>query len=202
MHDDLKQRWHALWQSSDHDELFDDIIAHYHEPHRHYHTVTHLCECFYWFDKIKDKLNNPALVALALFYHDIIYEPTSTHNEQNSAIFAKNALADLLSDDDLAQIHCYIIATKDHINPSADGDLDYLLDIDLAILGADKDRFDEYNAQIRREFAWVDDTLYHIKRKQVLNDFYQKTPLFITPYFYGVLEIPAKANLQKALTDS
>ena len=199
MHNYLKQHWHALWQSSNHDELFDNIITRYHQPHRHYHTLTHLYECFVLFDEIKHHLYRPKLVALALFYHDVIYNPKSHHNEQDSANFAKIALKKALTHDEIDITCQYIIATDTHKNTLGDTDLDYLLDIDLAILGADLSRFHEYNTQIRQEYAWVDALVYDTKRRQVLKSFYRRSPLFLTSYFYERLENTAKANLKHAI---
>lgn len=195
----LQQQWHSLWQDDEHFALFDTLVAHYTKSHRHYHNLTHLCECFAHFDKIKHWLKSPKVVALALFYHDVIYEPNSHTNEIDSAHFAKTALMGKISQDDVDKICAYIIATQHHQNTLGHTDLDYLLDMDLAILGADKGRFDEYNAQIRQEYAWVDDTIYHTKRRQVLQRFYQQSPLFITAYFYDLLEAQAKQNLGQIL---
>lgn len=195
----LQKQWQSLWQGDNYDVLFDTLVAHYTKSHRHYHNLTHLHECFIHFDNVKNKLQHPKVVALALFYHDVIYEPNSHTNEIDSANFAKTALMGKISQDDVDKICAYIVATQHHQNTLRFTDLDYLLDMDLAILGADKGRFDEYNTQIRQEYAWVDDTLYHTKRRQVLQRFYQQSPLFITPYFYNLLETQAKHNLGQVL---
>lgn len=205
----LHPYWQALWQDAPthdmpvFDKMFADIIQHYQEPHRHYHNDTHLKECFTLFDDIKDKLHRPKLVALALFYHDVIYNPKSASNEADSSHFAQSALMGKLSADDVAVISNYILATKDHINTASDPrhahDLAYLLDIDLAILGANFDRFTAYNAQIRQEYAWVFKPIYHFKRRQVLQGFYAKQRLFLTDYFYQHLERRAKENLKRTL---
>lgn len=205
----LHPHWQALWQDAPahdmpvFDKMFADIIQHYQEPHRHYHNDTHLKECFALFDDIKDKLHRPKLVALALFYHDVIYNPKSASNEADSSHFAQSALMGKLSADDVAVISDYILATKDHINTASNPrhahDLAYLLDMDLAILGADFDRFTAYNAQIRQEYAWVFKPIYHFKRRQVLQEFYAKQRLFLTDYFYQRLERRAKENLKRVL---
>lgn len=77
--------------------------------------------------------------------------------------------------------------------------MDYLLDIDLAILGSDFDRFDEYNHQIRQEYAWVNRFIYHVKRKSVLKGFYNKERIYLTNYFYQALENKARDNLKQYL---
>ena len=74
--------------------------------------------------------------------------------------------------------------------------MQFLLDIDLAILAASPARFAEYEQQIQKEYAWVDPDVYSIKRKQVLAHFYQAEPLYQTEYFQQNFEQRAKSNLK------
>lgn len=71
--------------------------------------------------------------------------------------------------------------------------------IDLAILAASPERFDEYEQQIQQEYAWVDPDVYSIKRKQVLAHFYQAEPLYQTQYFQKNFEQRAKGNLKNII---
>lgn len=195
---------HAQWQMlfHHHDDLFHRLITHYQESHRHYHNLTHLSECFVWFDDIKNQLHRPDLVATALFYHDVIYIPKSHTNEQDSSDMMKRQLQGILSKQDISVIDEFILVTKHHINPLTNEyrhDLDYLLDIDLAILGSCPDRFDEYNNQIRKEYSWVNSLIYSFKRKSVLKGFYDKDRIYLTDYFYDKLENQARDNLKRYL---
>ena len=78
-------------------------------------------------------------------------------------------------------------------------DTDWMLDIDLAILGAEDARFAEYEAQIQAEYAWVPAPLYAQKRAAVLRGFLQRPALYQTPHFHALLEKPARRNLRRAL---
>ena len=71
-------------------------------------------------------------------------------------------------------------------------DLQFLLDIDLAILAATPERFIQYEQQIQQEYSWVDSEVYSIKRKDVLAHFYQSEPLYQTIYFQKNFELKAK----------
>ncbi len=119
MTNDLHLYWQYLFHHR-HQHLFYDIITHYQEPHRHYHNITHLYECLLWFDDIQDKLHRKDLVLLALFYHDVIYDSKSHHNEKDSADKTSSDLQDILLKADIAIIHRYILAAKDHLNPLTD----------------------------------------------------------------------------------
>ena len=78
--------------------------------------------------------------------------------------------------------------------------LEWLVDIDLAILGAKPQRFDEYDAQVRQEYRWVPALLYHFRRKAVLRGFLDRQPLYATAALRDRLEDQARANLKRRLS--
>lgn len=197
---ELKSFWFETW--SDHQlpdmDIFDHIILNYQEPQRYYHTTQHLYECLLLWQDVKDFLYQPQLVALALWFHDVVYQPQQHDNEEQSAELAAKLLTQTILDPvEIQTIKQYIRATKTHQNIMDDADLDFLLDIDLAILASPSIRFEEYEQQIRQEYSWVADEVYRQKRQQVLYGFYQKDRLYQTDYFYKRLELKAKQNLQE-----
>lgn len=205
---DLYPYWQYCWQHTDYDELFLDICQRYQEPQRHYHTLQHLRECLAIWQEVRERLHFPRLVALAIFYHDVIYQVKSKTNESDSADYARKQLrqTDLLPDE-IDLIADWILATKNHQNNQKFGsrehhDLNYLLDMDLAILAQDTARFCEYEQQIRAEYQWVNFLIYRIKRRQVLRRFYQQEPLYFSDELRAKFEIAAKHNLQQALSGS
>ena len=107
-------------------------------------------------------------------------------------------LENVLGAEQIAKIYAWVLATKTHA-PTADTDLAYLLDIDLAILASDPMRFAEYECQIQQEYAWVEPVLYVQKRQQVLRHFLETQPLYRTPFFQKCYERLAKQNLAQAL---
>lgn len=68
------------------------------------------------------------------------------------------------------RVRALIMATCHDAEPEGD-DARRLVDIDLAILGADPARFAEYDAQVREEYRWVPDWLYRRKHREVLAGF-------------------------------
>ena len=140
--------------------LYNELMAAYAEPHRHYHTAQHLEECFAHFDAIGSLAGHPAEVALALWFHDAIYDPKRQDNEEKSAGWARAAvLAAGAAPDAAARIHALVMATR-HAAVPRGPDEEVLVDIDLSILGAAPARFDEYERQVRAEYAWVPDFLF------------------------------------------
>ena len=65
-----------------------ELINAWAEPHRHYHDPRHLGECLALWVRWRDGCERPGEVALALWFHDAVYDPRSGSNELNSAAWA------------------------------------------------------------------------------------------------------------------
>lgn len=197
----LEKSWFALHQHyhfSEPQKVFNKLIAAYSEKQRAYHTVQHLYECLVLLESIRSDLNDANAVELALWFHDAVYDPQAKDNELKSAELFVQYLAQDLSIDIVEKIKLWIVATQKHASTD-ELDLQFLLDIDLAILAASPERFDEYEQQIQQEYAWVDPEVYSIKRKEVLAHFYWTEPLYQTEYFQQILEQRAKSNLKNII---
>ena len=72
-------------------------------------------------------------------------------------------------------------------------------DIDLAILGADDAKFWDYEAAIRREYAWVAEDVYRSKRAEILSRFLERDRLYQTQRFHGKYDKAARANLRASI---
>ncbi|MEB6479093.1 HD domain-containing protein [Acinetobacter vivianii] len=197
----LEKSWFELHQHyhfSEPQKIFNKLIAAYNEKQRAYHTVQHLYECLVLLESIRADLNDAYTVALALWFHDAVYDPQAKDNEMKSAELFEQYLVQDLSADNVQKIKRWIIATQKHASTD-ELDLQFLLDIDLAILAASPARFAEYEQQIQKEYAWVDPDIYSIKRKEVLAHFYQTEPLYQTEYFQQNFEQRAKGNLREVV---
>lgn len=197
----LEKSWFELHQHyhfSEPQKVFNKLIAAYSEKQRAYHTLQHLYECLALLESIRADLNDADAVELALWFHDAVYDPQAKDNELKSAELFKQYLAQDLSNDIVEKIKRWIVATQMHESTN-ELDLQFLLDIDLAILAVSPARFTEYEQQIQKEYAWVDPDVYSIKRKQVLAHFYQTVPLYQTEYFQQNFEQRAKGNLRGIL---
>ncbi len=92
-----------------------------------------------------------------------------------------------------------ILLTKAHHAEPDDRDGQVLLDADLAILGAEESRYDEYAAAIRREYAWVPDEAYRTGRRGVLETFLKKPRIYFTDTLFFLREERARKNLAKEI---
>jgi predicted metal-dependent HD superfamily phosphohydrolase len=174
-------------------------MAAYSEPQRHYHTLQHLGECLAWLEREKAVATRPGEVALALWFHDAIYDLQAHDNEQRSADWARDAMRSAGVAEDAAQrVHALVMATRHDAVPQ-DPDVQLLVDIDLSILGAPPARFAEYERQIRAEYAHVAPELFEPRRRAILARFLQREPLYATPGLRAACEQQAKINLRAAI---
>ena len=60
------------------------IISRYSEPQRHYHTTTHVASMLDSLSKYESCIQDQFAVKLAIYFHDIVYDPTRTDNEIQS----------------------------------------------------------------------------------------------------------------------
>ena len=176
----------------------------YAEPHRRYHTFQHLYEMFVLADEFESLMGQPKLVALAIFYHDFVYDVRASDNEARSAAIAETVMNNLLSNEELLTLHRLIVATQKHQVPSDTpkkelNDLNLFLDLDLAILGASPERYAEYSAQIREEYSLYSDDAYNAGRKQVLQNFTSMSSIYKTEVFRDRFEKQAFINLKQEL---
>lgn len=197
---------HAAWQHAWSDlgvpapaGLQAQLEQAYAQPHRHYHARRHLSECLALFERWRDQAERPGEVALALWWHDAVYEPRESDNEQRSADWASRCLLAAGAAADAAQrVHTLIMTTR-HDAPVQDADAALLVDIDLAILGSPPQRFARYDEDIRKEYGWVPEDVYRHKRAEVLKQFLVREPLYQTARAQAAFEGQAKINLRAAL---
>ena len=199
----LRRSWRRAWAGVGHGDadaaLGERLLACYREPQRAYHTLQHLGECIDGFDAAIDLAAHPGEVELALWFHDAVYDVARHDNEEKSADWAHAAVLRAGAPADAAaRIHGLVLATR-HATAPAGGDAALLVDIDLAILGAPVDRFDEYERQVRREYAAVADDAFRAGRCEILRSFLARPALYVTERFRARLEAPARANLERSL---
>ena len=164
-------RWHQTWESLSEPPppgLINEIVSAYSQPHRAYHTLQHLAECFGYLDECLLEPVDRGSLELALWFHDAIYDTKASDNEDQSARWSRLALS-VLSPSDLNLIERLILVTKHDASPESE-DEKLLLDIDLSILGSSQTRFAEYEAQVRYEYGWVPEDAYRLGRSKILRE--------------------------------
>ncbi|WP_297770202.1 N-methyl-D-aspartate receptor NMDAR2C subunit [uncultured Alcanivorax sp.] len=197
----LHQRWRTAVAPllPDPEPTWQQLVNHYSEPHRHYHTLDHVAACLGWLDHYRHLAADPLSLELALWAHDVIYDPRASDNEARSADwFAQHFAGSYLTDQQRARVHELILATI-HPHPPTDPDMALLQDIDLSILGADAELYDRYEGWIRKEYDFVPEAAFRKGRSAVLESFLDQGVIYHTAELREKLELPARENLCRAL---
>jgi predicted metal-dependent HD superfamily phosphohydrolase len=149
---------------------------------------------------VKDKVDSAEEIEMALWFHDAVYEPFSATNEEDSAEWAADWLQERGAELPLiARITDHILDTKSHDTPeNLDGQ--FMLDIDLSILGTAPEIYDVFETNIRREYRRVPGFIFRKKRKAILEGFSTRERIYATEYFHEKLEGQARENLARAIS--
>ena len=145
-----------------------DVINLYDEPHRFYHTLEHIEFVLKQLHDV-DLLKHDELF-LATIFHDIVYNPQSNTNEEDSAEYFLNAAkSSPLKAEQKEHIKQLILDTKHHkatVQYSKE-----FIKADLAILDTSFDKLIKYEKQIFKEYQFVDYKEYKVKRIEVLKHY-------------------------------
>lgn len=179
-----------------------ELIARYGEPHRRYHTMTHIEDCLAQVTASTDFSDEQRrLMEVAIWFHDAVYDATRHDNEAESARLAFKWLkAEGASQTFIDEVSRLIMLTAGHLVEPDDAIGARLVSIDLSILGAEPERYDTYAAAIRHEYGHVPEPLYRAGRAAILSRFLETEPLFADPILARRYETRARANLAREIT--
>lgn len=180
-------------------QLWAHLVDAYDEPQRHYHRLDHIAAVVADAVRLRDRFARPDAVVLALFFHDIVYEPVRRDNETRSADKLQTWLGRRIDAGILAFCRQAIEATATHVG-QGDADIDLLLDIDMAIVGAPRDTYLRYAENVAREYLPVYgfDAYAAGRVKLFLEPTLARDRLFLTEPFAD-LEADARANMAEEL---
>jgi len=177
-----------------------DLLRRWDEPHRHYHTSRHLEAVLAMVDGFQTLAADAELVRLAAWYHDAIYDPAASDNEERSADLAAVQLTSLgLCADQVAEVARLVRLTRTHRPADMDANGALLCDADLAILASPADEYARYAHAVRAEYAHVPDDAFRAGRSAILLDLLDSPALFHTTPLRHRFEATAHANLRREL---
>ena len=181
-------------------EMISRLIPRYAEPHRRYHTWSHVAHVFDASERISEDRSLP--LALAIFYHDAVYRPGHAGNEEESAEL-------LLSEGNRSGLPPDVLkeaAALVQLTAHAAGDVDaserarVLLDADLSILGAPEDAFDAYERAVAEEYTTVfSPAKFFAGRKDFLEKLLKREWIFHSERGRRLWEGPARANIARSI---
>ncbi|MBD9724927.1 HD domain-containing protein [Streptomyces caniscabiei] len=180
----------------------DALIARWAEPQRKYHTLDHLTAVLDRIEVLEDHAADPDLVRLAAWFHDAVYLPERSENEERSARLAERALREAgVPEERTAEVARLVRLTVTHDPADDDPNGQVLCDADLAILAAPPEAYAAYTAAVREEYGFVPDDAFRTGRGAVLRQLLDLPRLFRTPYGQREWEDRARENLRAELAE-
>jgi predicted metal-dependent HD superfamily phosphohydrolase len=183
-------------------EIFADLVSQYNSDDRYYHVLTHVGELLDTADEMRDLAQDYTSIQLAIWFHDVVYDPRGQNNEVKSAEYARQALKKLgMPDRVISRVSDLILKTVTHVSENDDGDALILLDADLAPLGAEEEIFARQSSALRSEFDWVPDDEYRDSRIRILSGFLSRERIYQTDRMFNAREAKARSNLSRAIAE-
>ncbi|MEV4999645.1 hypothetical protein [Nocardioides sp. LML1-1-1.1] len=188
------------WPLSGADALRAELLAAYDDPSRGHHSVRHLREVLTRLDELASAGAgfDRTPVQLAAWFHDAVYDG-ERDAEERSASWAEEALAPLVDATTLAEVVRLVRLTEHHRPEADDANGCALSDADLSILAAPPERYEEYVAAVRTEYAHLPDEVFAAGRADVLQQLAAKPQLFHTEHGIASWEAPARNNIAAEL---
>ncbi|MGW2253814.1 HD domain-containing protein [Kitasatospora sp. NPDC001660] len=202
--EDLLADWTALLHrcgtTADPEPYGRELLRRWAEPQRRYHTVDHLRAVLRHVDGLAGHAADPDAVRLAAWFHDAVYRPDRSENEERSAALAVRALtAAGLPAERIAEVERLVLLTVTHDPAPGDRDGEVLCDADLAVLGGAPEAYAAYAAAVRGEYAFVPEPDFRAGRAAVLRQLLALPALYRTPAAHERFTASARANLAAEL---
>ena len=200
----LQKRWNDLWQQIgsrgfSRENAYNELVSLYGKSERFYHNFVHIVHSLREFDNVRHLIENPEQVETALWYHDAVYDTRAKDNEERSAELARRKLKEAgLRKEFIENVTFLILSTKHQAMPKKTYE-QYVVDIDLSILGKSEKEFNEYERDIRDEYAWVSDEQFIQGRSALLQKFLDRNSVYLTDLFRQKYEQQARMNLETSL---
>ena len=178
---------------------WDALSKNYNSSKRHYHNFDHLQNMIIESKEVEPFIQNLDAIYFSIFYHDVIYKPSRSDNELQSAEFF-NEYISKTSFEDINLCFAQILATKSH-KRRANMDTNILLDLDMAILGSPREDYKLYAQRIRKEYYIYPNIIYKKGRVKVLKQMLEPSSIYHHEYFIDKYEAKARENINYELKE-
>lgn len=180
------------------------VKNYYIEGHRFYHTMAHIEAMLEGYEQHYHAQFSEAEF-LAIVYHDIVYMPWTTDNEENSAklLNAHHRLYFSKVKQEVIDEAMTIIRATKHFGPYEvlTESAKRVIDLDLMILGKAENVYKKYVANTRQEYGMYSDEQWNEGRANVLRHFLNSPRIFITDAMHKHFEERARINIQQELDE-
>ncbi len=197
-------RFQSLWQRNLTENAFDDsqaiyqrLLAGYHEPQRHYHTLDHIKHCLSMFEDCKALLGDHDALEMAIWFHDVILVSGRRDNEALSAELYLELSKGIQPDEMRELVSRLIMSTLHNGDALDDADSIYMVDIDLSSFGLAWDGFLRDSLNLRAENPQLCDQTYQLNQTGFQRGLLARPRFFLSDFFFARFEKQARDNLAR-----
>ncbi len=200
------EKWNSLmhhFQFKENHKELDYLTKMYNGTDRAYHNLNHINDCLNKLDQLNEvtPIENKPEIALAFWFHDVIYDPFRKDNELKSAERAKSFLEKQGADFNTIEFVYDLILATIHKEQPKNISESYVMDIDISILGSDPKTYQTYCNDIRKEYKMVPGILYKRNRAKIMKSFLNRTALYYTAYYREKYEAKARTNIANEISN-
>ena len=180
------------------ESLWNDVRARYGETARRYHTLEHLRHCLGQADLAAERMPDADTVRLAIWFHDVVYEPAAADNEARSAAYARAVLAPHLPATRVDAVERLVLATRYGEVPRQDDEA-WVIDIDYSSFALPWDAFLRDSQAVRAERPDLSDGDFATQQSRFLESLLARPCLYHTAFFRERCEAAARENIRRYL---
>jgi predicted metal-dependent HD superfamily phosphohydrolase len=176
-------------------ELLHALYTKYNEPHRFYHNTRHIEE------GLRFLRRSTADVRMAWFFHDVIYNPLSKDNEEQSAQWFEEVSRSMnLAFVFKEEVKRLILQTKHHSPDLLDIKAVQICQADLEVLYLLPKDYHAYYTNVRKEYLKTGVTLpeWTLGRRAFLKSWLRKGQIYPGEYHSGIEEL-IRTNMKEEL---
>lgn len=201
-----RMRFVGLWQRCLVDApayaevVYAELERLYAEPHRRYHTLTHIRHCLHEFDQASALMDNADAVEMALWFHDAIYTLGAPDNEWHSAELFRQHAGEYTAPAFCQLVQRLVMATTHRGLPQR-RDEQFIVDIDLSSFGLPWEDFLRDGRLLREEADSIADAAYYSAQLRFLTVLRDRPTLFFTDFFRERYEKIAQDNICRIIEE-
>ncbi|CAG9324504.1 unnamed protein product [Blepharisma stoltei] len=204
----LKERWYNLCkklgiENRKIEYWWEMVSSQYNRKFRYYHTLNHIYQMYSLLDNYSN--NYSQILELSIWFHDVIYyaDYKGFHDDRNNEVKSKDLFINFCKDCGInecySKVESYILATITHRPETTEEEELIFLDLDMSILGASEETYNEYSENIKREYSFYSDEDYRKGRCQVMQKFLERDHIYYSDYFRPMLENQARNNISREI---
>ncbi|MEO7587875.1 MAG: metal-dependent phosphohydrolase [Arachnia sp.] len=177
------------------EEVADELLQRWAEPHRHYHGMSHLIDGL----AALETLGGSRLERMAFWFHDAVHSNSTPADEDASAELVADLLVGHELPADIAEIQRLVLLTAGHRTEPDDPPGQRVCDADLSALGADPATYRRNVEGIRAELPKLSEAEWELGRSRFLTQFLERECFFATDTGRQLWEASARVNVQNEL---